>query len=248
MRTGRMLPMRTPAVALCALAGLLLSLAAARPAAAWDDGWDSGWDSGYDDYNWSQERMQDAAISSAEEMAREAGRAVRRDEIAKEQEAKSAETQAYYDEVRAASKASLNAPKDAYYRKPGWTSSDAPPPSSPVVTAGQVSLFYDNGIYWLDRAGTYVVVIPPAGIVVDKLPPGVRAQRTKDGMLYYFFGVFYRGKDGKFQTVKPPAGVYVGYLPDGYTQEAAGDATTFKYGDASYKQVFLQGVLVYQVI
>lgn len=239
-----------PARAVCAVASLAVCLTLVRPAGAWSDdgGRDDDWGSGWSDYNWSQERMQGERIASQEERSREAGREKRREEVAKEREQKSAETQAYYAAVLDASKASLNAPRGVYYRKPGFASAEAPPAGSPVVTVGQMSLIYDRGLYWFSRGAEFVVVVPPAGVVVDTLPAGVRAQRTKEGMLYYFFGVFYRGKDGAYEVVAPPAGTIVGYLPDGYSREAGKDGTVFRFGESSFRQVFLQGVLAYQTI
>jgi hypothetical protein len=249
MRAALITPKRAPAAVLCAVAGLVLSLAIARPAGAFDDHGSDDWGSGWDDYNWSQERMHNASLASQEEMAREAGREKRREEVAKEKAQKSEEAEAYYAAIMQASKVSLGAPRGAYYRKPGFTSADAPPADSPVVAAGQFSLIYDQGIYWLARGAEYVVVIPSPGVVVKTLPAeGVRVIPTKGGTLFYHFGVFYQSKDGAYEVVKPPAGTVVGYLPDGYTQEAAKDGTVFKFGGLSFRQVFLQGVLAYQVV
>lgn len=245
MKTTTIVPKRALAVALCALAGLFLALVPARPAAAWvDSGW--GYSDSYDDWNY------DESQAWAEEQAREAGREKRREEIEAKREATSAEHAAYTAEIISASKASLNAPKGVFYRKPGWVSSDPPPATAQAVTVevqgGMIALSYDQGIFWLARGADYIVVIAPVGVVVDKLPPGVRAQPTKEGMLYYFFGTFFKAKGDKYEVVKPPAGTFVGYLPDGYTQEGTEEAPTFKFGPVSYKQVFLAGSLAYQVI
>jgi hypothetical protein len=236
-------------IALTAIAALVFSLGPARPAAAWvDSGWDSGWGSGYSDYDY------DESQEWAQENAREAGREKRRDELEKKKEAASAEHEAYYAELVNASKASLNAPQGVYYRKPGFKSNEAPGEKAQAVTATlpdgrQIPLVYDQGIFWLQRGAEYVVVIPPPGIVVDTLPAGVRAFPNKGGgTIYYFFGVYFQGKDGKYAVVKPPAGTVVGYLPDGYTQETVDDATIFKFGGTTYKQVFVAGSLAYQVV
>jgi hypothetical protein len=88
----------------------------------------------------------------------------------------------------------------------------------------------------------------PLGVVVDKLPPGVRSAPTKEGTLYYFFGTFFKAKGDKYEVIKPPTGTFVGYLPDGYVQEGEEDSPTFKFGPISYKQVFVAGQIAYQVI
>ena len=247
MKTAMITLKSAPMIAVCAAAGLLLSLSFARPAAAWVD---SGWgyyDSGYDDWDHDEDQ------AWAEESAREAGREKRRDEIEAKKEATSAEHAAYTAEIINSSKASLNAPKGVYYRKPGWKSSDPPAPTAQTISVevkgGMIALIYDQGVYWLQQGDSYVVVVPPIGVVVDKFPPGVRAQPVKGGgMLYYFFGTFYKAKGDKYEVVQPPAGTFVGYLPDGYTQEGAEEDPTFKFGPISYKQVFVAGNLAYQVI
>jgi len=246
MNTDTIIPKSAPAIVLCAIAGLVFSLTLSTPAAAWvsGGGWGGGWGGGdyYDHGDWEESQ------AAAEESSREADRKERRKEVDAEQKQKSAETQDYYASLYQASSASLNAPKGVYYRKPGWTSSDPPPPTSQNVAAGQVFLIYDKGIFWFQRGNDYIVVPPPFGVVVDTLPPGVRAQPSKEGTTYYFFGTFFRGKDGKYVVVKPAPGTLVGYLPDGYTQESSKDTTVFTFANISYKQAFLQGVLVYQVI
>ena len=245
MKPATITPNSASAVALCAVAVLFLGLA--RPAAAWID---SGWGyygGGYYDWNYQESNAR------ADEQAREAGREKRRDEIEAKKAADSVEREAYFAEVMGASKASLNAPRDVYYRKPGWKSSDPPPATAQTVTTevqgGQLALIYDQGIFWLAQGSAYVVVVPPFGVVVDKLPPGIRAQPAKGGgMLYYFFGTFFAAKGDKYEVVKPPSGTFVGYLPDGYVQEGEGDGTVFKFGPVSYRQVFVAGNLAYQVL
>jgi hypothetical protein len=246
MKTAVSTPRSAPAAVLV-VAALFLSLVWARPAGAWvDSGW--GYGSGYYD-SWDNGESQ----AWAEEQSRESAREKRRDELEKKQEAASAEHAAYTAEMIKASKASLNAPKDVYYRKPGWTSSDAPPATAQTVgvevQGGMISVIYDQGVFWLQRGNDYVVVVPPFGVVVDKLPPGVRNQPVKGGgMLYYFFGVFFQAKGDKYEVVKPPAGTFVGYLPDGYTQEGSETEPVFKFGATAFKQVFVAGNVAYQVI
>ena len=55
--------------------------------------------------------MQRESIASQEEQAREAGRALRRDEIETQQEKSAAEHEAYFDAILADSQAALKAPR-----------------------------------------------------------------------------------------------------------------------------------------
>ena len=38
------------------------------------------------------------------------------------------------------------------------------------------------------------------------------------------------------------------YLPDGYTREKLGESDVYRFGDTLFKPVFVQGLLIYQVV
>ena len=145
------------------LAGLLL--APAQPAAAWDD-W-GGYDSGYGGYDYFD--AQDAR-ESAEESAREAGREKRREEVEQKKAANAAEHAAYTDAIIEASKASVQAPRGVYYRKPGFISGEAPGSGAQVIEESGVKVFYEQGIFWVKQGTQYVVIAAPYGVVVDTIP------------------------------------------------------------------------------
>jgi hypothetical protein len=225
------------------LAGLLL--AAPRPAAAWSD-W--GYDSGYGGYGYDSFDAQDAR-ESAEEATREAGRQIRREEVEKKKEANAAEHAAYTDAIIEASKASVQAPRGVYYRKPGFVSGEAPGSGAQVIEEAGIKVFYEQGIFWAKQGTQYVVIAAPYGVVVDTLPAATTRVANKQGEEYgYFFGTFFQRKDKKFVVVKPPAGLNVTYLPDGYETKGTKDATLYAVGAITFKPVFVMGVLVYQVV
>jgi len=224
------------------LAGLLL--APAHPAAAWDD-W-GGYDSGYGGYDSFDE--QDAR-ESGEEAAREAGREKRREEVEQKKAANSLEHAAYTDAIIEASKASVQAPRGVYYRKPGYVSSEAPGSGAQVFEESGIKVFYEQGIFWAKQGTQYVVVTAPVGLVVDTLPAATTRVANKAGAEYgYFFGTFFQRKDKKFVVVKPPVGLNVTYLPDGYETSGTTEATIYKFGNTTFKPVFVMGILVYQVV
>jgi hypothetical protein len=204
-------------------------------------------DDDLDDFGWILLRMQRESITSQEEQAREAGRIRRRAEIEQSRERQSAETQAYFESVLEASKAALRAPQGVYYRKPGFASAE-PPTNAQALEIGGVGYLYDRGIFWRLPGPPYVVVVPPYGAVVDTLPAGASGIAGSRPPLSYFFGVFFQEKEGRFEVVKPLAGTMVAYLPDGYQSEPVKGAARFKFGPTLFKPVFVQGVLIYEVV
>jgi hypothetical protein len=226
------------------LAGLLLGVA--HPAAAWDD-WYGGSGSGYGgSYGW-YDAQEDREV--AQEAAREAGREKRREEVQQQKAKNMAEHEAYFDSVVANSQASMQAPRDVYYRKPGYVSGEAPGSAAQVVEISGVQVFVDQGIFWVKQGQQYVVVAAPVGVVVDTIPPATTRVATKAGEYGYFFGTFYQRSGEKFVVVKPPAGLNVTYLPDGYQQEDTADGgKIYRFGKIAFKPVMAMGVLVYQVV
>lgn len=203
---------------------------------------------GTDDFGWTLLRMQRESIASQEELAREAGRQVRRAELEQKLEAEAAERAEYFDSLIEASRAALRAPQGVYYRKPGFLSTEPPAAGTPTVTVGGITYLYDRGIFLLAQGTQYVVVTAPVGAVVGALPAGAYPVATKAGPLQYFFGTFFRAKDGGFEVVVPPAGALVSYVPDGYEIEPVKGSVRYRFGPTTFKPVFFQGVLVYQVV
>jgi hypothetical protein len=213
-----------------------------------NDDWDEDWEDAWEDYNRTLLQLQRESISSQEEQAREAERAVRREELEQNREKSAAEREAYFQAILEASQASLRAPRGVYFRKPGYTSADPPGPAAAAVEVEGVAYFYDRGIFWIQQGTDYLVVTAPAGAVVNAIPPGAVRIPFKGGSYWYFFGTFFAERSGTYAVVKPPAGLTVYYLPDGYSQEKRGAADVFRFGETLFKPVFVQGVLAYQVI
>ena len=208
------------------------------------DDWDD-WEEGWDEYFWHLERMQSEAIAAQEEAAREATREKRRGELATKRESEQREREAYSDAVIAASRASFRAPRGVYYRKPGFTSDEAP--AAAAITLGGTTFLYDRGIFWVPQGTQYLVVAAPFGAVVERIPEESVPADSPQGALRYFMGTFFRRKDGAWEVARPPAGVAVTYLPDGYRTEQHQDLVRYRFGAILYRPVFLHGVLAYQV-
>jgi len=211
----------------------------------WDD-W-SGWD-GWGNTDWTRLETQHESISSAEEAGREAGRQKRRDEIEKTEQEDLKEHEAYFDQILETSLAALKEPSGIYYRKPGFTSAEAPAAGAAVIEVGGRRYLYDRGIFWLQQGSQYTVVTAPVGAVIDKLPVGVTRVASGQGAAWYLFGTFFGQKGGAFEVIRPSAGTQVFYLPDGYTQEKANGVDVYRFGDTLFRPVIIQGILAYQVV
>jgi len=207
------------------------------------DGW-----GGWNDSDWTLLEMQDQSISSAEESAREAGRQKRRDELQVIEQKDLKEHEAYFDDILETSQAALKAPRGIYYRKPGFTSAEAPPGGSTSIEVSGSTYLYDQGIFWLQQGPQYTVVTAPIGAVVAKLPLGVTRVTSRQAAAWYLFGTFFAQKGNAFEVIKPSAGTQVFYLPDGYSQEKANGVDVYRFGDTLYRPVIVQGILAYQVV
>lgn len=221
----------------------------AQRGSSWDNNWDDDWGDAWEDYNRTILQMQRESLSSQEEATREAAREKRREEIERDRDKAATEREEYFDAVLAASQASLRAPRGAYYRKPGYASADPPAPAaSTAVEVGGMPYIYDQGIFWLLQGTDYVVVTAPAGATVAALPRGAVRVPAKDATLWYYFGTFFAGNAGAYTVVRPPPGISVYYLPDGYTLEKQGETDVYRFGETLFKPVFVQGLLIYQVV
>lgn len=201
----------------------------------------------WDDFGWTIQQLQRDRLSSQEEMNREAGRQVRRNELEQERQAAGEERADYFDALLEASRASLRAPQGAYYRKPGWVSTDPPGPEVERVSVGGVPYLYERGVFWLPQGDRQLAVTPPIGAIVTQAPPAAYPVAAGQEELLYSFGGFYRPRTGGYEVVRPAAGVIVSYVPDGYTVEQPPGGAVYRFGEIAFKPVFVQGVLLYRV-
>ncbi len=97
---------------------------------------------------------------------------------------------------------------DGYYIPAGWgawaatmglatglaigTTVESPPPEYTTVYVGTTAYIYSEGVFLQPVKGTYVVVAPPAGVVVPYLPDGC-TQVNVNGVVYYnCSGIYYQ--------------------------------------------------------
>ena len=145
--------------------------------------------------------------------------------------------------------AASTAPRDAFFRKPGFTTQNMPASAHKLEVEG-TTFWYDRGVFFRQLPNGFIAVTPPVGAVVNYLPEHTGAA-VVDGdaeTYFYYFGAFFKAEGDKFKTVTPPNGTLVGYVPDGYTESGSEDDVRYQFGDTTFKAVFFQRSVIYQVV
>jgi len=203
---------------------------------------------GYGSYG-SARYLQGQSQAQADEVRREAAREKNREEIEKKKGAFQEDYLASQAEIREKSKAASRAPRDAFYRKPGFTTTTLPG-AAVEVKVGDTTYHYFSGMFYRRLPSNYIVVPAPAGAVVDTVPEQIGAAvYNGDADTYgFYFGTFFVREGDKHKVVAPPAGTIVGYVPDGYTETEVGESVNYQFGDITYEPAYLQDNVVYQVV
>ena len=195
-------------------------------------------------YDHERIRLQREAISAQDEARREQGREVRRREIAEDLERSEREFLESQEALRRASRASLGAPRGAYYRRPGSVVTALPAGHEAFEVEG-AGYRYFEGIFFRDDPRGHVAVTAPAGAAVAAIP-GSALEIMHDGATYYYyFGTFFTRTGERFTVSKPPEGAVVPYLPDGYRTDRADGTVIYSFGGVNYRPLYRDGVLVY---
>ena len=96
-----------------------------------------------------------------------------------------------------------------YERYPYGTLEMVLPHGCIAIGFGGHRYFYNAGLFYLESDHRYVVVPPPAGVVVYGIPDGWH-QVVIDGVLYYTYnGIYYTRVPQGYQVVQPPTQVIV---------------------------------------
>lgn len=192
-------------------------------------------------------RLQDAAIAAEEEASREAQRRIRRDEIHEAEEAAEQDYLESQGAIRASSRAATRAPRGAFYRRPGMSTSSLAEDHETLSVEG-LEYYYYRGIFYSRAPQGFHVVTAPVGAVVSRLPEGHLPVIFGGNEHFYYFGSFFTSTEGGYAIVSPPEGIVVPYLPDGYASLDVDGSRYYAFGDVRYQPVYRQGVLVYIVV
>jgi hypothetical protein len=237
-------------VVLCFCAALAATLIVPTAVEAWTGS--RGYSRGRGGYGYgggNARYMQGQAQSSADEARRESAREKNREEIAKKKDAFQTDYLASQAAIREGSKAASRAPRDAFYRKIGFTTTTLPG-AAVEVKVGDTTFHYFSGMFYRRLPSNYIVVPAPVGAVVDTVPEQIGAALYNDDAdtYGYYFGTFFVRDGEKHKVVAPPAGTIVGYVPDGYTEVEVGESVNYTFGDITFEPAYFQDNVVYRVV
>ena len=109
---------------------------------------------------------------------------------------------------------------------------------------------YHRGAYYARRGTGYVVVRPPYGARVRRVPDGCTVVVVRRRNYYYYGGTYYRyyPNETTYEVVEPPTDAIVPELPDGAEKVTIDGKVYYKYADALYEPIYVEGILQYKVI
>lgn len=127
-----------------------------------------------------------------------------------------------------------------YAHLPRWGTVIATAPATAVVIKTHRDPYYfQDGIYYTPRNGSYVVVRPSRGIRIHVLPVGYRRVVVGPRHYYYYYGTFYTKikNTDTYETIDPPVGAVIDALPDGYDIKTINGEEYYVLDGVSYAEV-----------
>lgn len=117
-----------------------------------------------------------------------------------------------------------------------------------VVSIESQQYQYDQGVFYVESDGGYVVVEAPQGATVKVIPSEAKEVEVSPTINNYYYGnTYYEKSDGGYTVVPPPAGAIVDVLPEGGEEVKVGDQTYVKIGDTYYMPVEVDGKPMYEI-
>ncbi|WP_439488227.1 DUF6515 family protein [Algoriphagus sp.] len=117
-----------------------------------------------------------------------------------------------------------------------------------IVSVENQQYHYDQGVFYEESDGGYVVVEAPQGATVKVIPSDAQTVEVSPTVNnYYYGGTYYQMENGEYTVVPPPAGAIVDKLPEGAEEVKVGDQTYVKYGDTYYLPVQVDGENAYEI-
>ncbi|WP_057938678.1 DUF6515 family protein [Algoriphagus resistens] len=117
-----------------------------------------------------------------------------------------------------------------------------------IVSVENQKYHYDQGVFYEESDGGYVVVEAPQGATVKVIPSDAQTVEVSPTVNnYYYGGTYYEKENGEYTVVAPPAGATVDRLPEGAEEVKVGDQTYVKYGDTYYLPVQVDGKNAYEI-
>ena len=110
---------------------------------------------------------------------------------------------------------------------------------------------YSNGHYYRENNGQYLMVEPPHGIRVNRIPENFITLMVQSIPYFYFEGVYYRqvATEDNYEVVAPPMGAIVPELPQYDVKTMVIDGkTVLEYDNVLYKPIVTSSGVQYKVV
>ena len=112
---------------------------------------------------------------------------------------------------------------------------------------GTGTVYYDEGVYYVESDGGYKATSAPIGAKIPDLPDDTQSVVVGGVTYYYYMGVFYKqGSDG-YAVIEAPSGAMVSYLPEGNTTKTISGETYYVYDGVYYQAKMVDGGTAYMV-
>ncbi len=93
---------------------------------------------------------------------------------------------------------------------------------------------YYAGIWYAPRGAKWVIIAPPVGIRIVRLPVGYRSFILAGIHYHYYYGTYYREKGSEYEVVDTPIGAEVDALPQGYETKTVNGEEYYVLDDVYY--------------
>jgi len=123
------------------------------------------------------------------------------------------------------------------------------PAKAAVVHYHNRPYYYQGGVFYIARSGSYVRVIPPVGIRVAVLPAGY-ARLVVGSLVFFYVSEFFYAEDvffGEYIVAEPPVGAIVSKIPKEVAEVEIDGKTYYEYNGILYKPVKVEGK-AYEVV
>jgi hypothetical protein len=111
------------------------------------------------------------------------------------------------------------------------------PAAAIIVMHRRTKYYYHAGFYYATRPEGYVMVNPPAGIVVKVIPLRFVRIVAGTGTFFYAGGVFYTQVSTGYKVVQPPAGAQIDELPENAEEVMVDGKVFYEHNGTLYTKV-----------
>ena len=142
------------------------------------------------------------------------------------------------------------------HRDPAWHYSGVPargafidrvPHTASRINYGGSFYHFNDGVFYRQSRGGFVVAAPPYGLRIRMLPRGVLSFNVRGLSYYYYCGTYYSRRGGEYEVVPAPMGAIVESIPQGYERMQIRGETYYGVDGVQYRPIMRNGAMWYEV-